>query len=145
LMDVWLEEPVPLDELPARLVKAAPPGLTIHELAEVTLKGPSLQSQLEAAEYRVALETRPGLAERVSELLAAVTLPRERRGKAYDLRPLIETIWLEEGEIGMRLAARPGATGRPDEVLLALRLDPLAPRIHRTRLVFINDEKGDAK
>jgi hypothetical protein len=36
----------------------------------------------------------------------------------------------------MQLAARPGATGRPEEVLLALDLDPLAARIHRTELLL---------
>ena len=33
--------------------------------------------------------------------------------------------------------ARPNATGRPDEVLLALGLDPLALPVHRTQLIFL--------
>jgi hypothetical protein len=36
----------------------------------------------------------------------------------------------------MRLVARPGAMGRPDEVLLALAIDPHAMLIHRTRMIF---------
>lgn len=35
----------------------------------------------------------------------------------------------------MRLAARPEATGRPDEVLDALGLDPLTHVPHRMRLI----------
>jgi hypothetical protein len=36
----------------------------------------------------------------------------------------------------MRLSAREAATGRPDEVLLTLGLDPFAARIERTGLVL---------
>jgi len=139
LMDVWLEESLPMDELLARLLPAAPPGLTIRAVKEVELKGPSLQSRLTAMEYHVRLDPRPDLAERVAALLAAGALPRERRGKSYDLRPLVQDVWLEAEGLGMRLAARPGGTGRPDQVLLELGLDPLALHIHRTQLDFAPD------
>ena len=77
------------------------------------------------------------LEERIEALMGADSLPRERRGKMYDLRPLVERLWIEPGNaIGMQLVARPGAMGRPDEVLLALGLDPHNARIHRTDLVF---------
>lgn len=66
---------------------------------------------------------------------------RERRSKTYDLRPLIEmisviaqadgTAWLK-----MTLAAREGATGRPEEVLSALGIEPETARVERTRLIF---------
>jgi hypothetical protein len=36
----------------------------------------------------------------------------------------------------MRLAAREGATGRPEEVLESLGLDPTAARIERTALIL---------
>ena len=36
----------------------------------------------------------------------------------------------------MRLHLKPGRNGRPDEVLIALGLDPLAARIHRTAIVL---------
>jgi hypothetical protein len=36
----------------------------------------------------------------------------------------------------MRLSARENATGRPDEVISALGGDPLAARVHRTRLIL---------
>ena len=136
LIDIWLEAHVPAVDLLQRLTAAGPPGLTIHSVEEVAIKAPSLQSQLEAAEYDIVLEPLPELGGRVDALLAAVTLPRERRGKSYDLRPLVLSIWPEAQGIGMQLAARPGNTGRADEVLLALGLDALAARIHRTRLIF---------
>lgn len=136
VMDLWLEEAVPLDELPARLSAAAPPGLTIHSVEAVPLKSAALQAQLTAVEYRAAVDPDPELARRVDALLAAASLPRERRGKPYDLRPMVESVWTEGGALWMRLAARPSKTGRPDEVLRALGLDPLGVQIHRTRLIF---------
>jgi hypothetical protein len=77
------------------------------------------------------------------QLLNTETLPRERRGKAYDLRPLVEDLQVRQGEnnrpvLYMRLAAREGATGRPEEVLSALDLDPSAFRVVRTALILHN-------
>ena len=64
----------------------------------------------------------------------AASLPRERRGKSYDLRPLIETLLVKrEGDavqLEMTLSAREAATGRPGEVLRAMDLDPACAHIH---------------
>ncbi len=74
-------------------------------------------------------------------MLAQTTLPRTRRDKAYDLRPLIETLqYAGAADIGhgleMRLTAREGATGRPEEVVAALGCDPAEARYHRRRLLY---------
>ena len=64
----------------------------------------------------------------------------------YDLRPLIEEFSLlpvslsereaQEIKIFMRLAAREGATGRPEEVLDVLGIAFEGTRIERTHLIF---------
>ncbi len=139
LVDVLLEEQHDNDELLASVQHASPAGLVIHSAQAVDSKEPTLQKQIQSATYEARLSETADtsdLAERIEALLNSAELPRERRGKDYNLRPLIETLKSrkEEGEdmtLVMRLAARPGATGRPDEVLLALDLDPLAARIHR--------------
>jgi len=64
------------------------------------------------------------------------------------LRPLIERLWLERcpelvegravgGEVvlGMQLAARAGATARPEAVLDALGMGEAFARYHRRRLL----------
>ena len=79
---------------------------------------------------------------KIETLLNSETILRQRRGKSYDLRPLIKELTLSpEGEnssnkICMRLSAQEGGTGRPEEVLLALDIQPENTRIERTRLVF---------
>jgi hypothetical protein len=62
---------------------------------------------------------------------------RTRRNKEYDLRPLIELLDITyENEIFMRLTAKEGATGRPEEVLDALGIPFEETRIERSRLNF---------
>ncbi len=146
VMDLWLlEDDLDLEALPARLTRFAPPGLRVLSARPVDAKAPALQQALRAAEYQVTLlevEDPASIRARLSDLLAAASLPRERRGKPYDLRPLIlEADWLspdEEGQPRFRLllSARPGATGRPDEVLQALGLPREAAFIERTALFF---------
>ena len=60
-----------------------------------------------------------------------------RRKKEYDLRPLIEELTLnDENHIFMRLTAREGATGRPEEVLDVMGIPLENARIERTKLLF---------
>jgi hypothetical protein len=83
------------------------------------------------------------LRRRVLALLAAEKVVRERRGKTYDLRPLIRDLGVLDTEDGPRLTTRlsqlPGETGRPDELLLALELDPLDVRVHRSSIMLEED------
>ena len=68
------------------------------------------------------------------------TRTRGKRRKPYDLRPLIEELRLVETvdspTLHMRLSLQEGKTGRPDEVLYALGLDPADTRIHRTQIIL---------
>ena len=122
----------------SRIREAAPPGIEIHNIEEIDLQMPKIPNLVDAAEYDVTLlEPVPELDQRVADVLGAETLPRERRGKPYDLRPLIEDIQTPvEQKLALKLAARSGATGRPEEVLLALGIDPIAARVHRTALLL---------
>jgi radical SAM-linked protein len=164
VVDMWLKDndvgatlviaqggdnPSPCADL---LQSAAPPGLTIFNVEEVDERAPALQTQVAAAEYEVtflASVDEPALAGKIATLLEAASLPRERRGKAYDLRPLIlslsiTTVPLPVGEevgarVQMTLSAREGATGRPEEVLAGLGFPFENTRIERTRLIFQSD------
>ena len=145
LLDAWLSKDVPDPDVLSRLAAAAPPGLRIEAVARADPGEPSLPAQVGSAAYDVSLENPPPtdeLKERCEELLAAERLPRQRRGKDYDLRPLIEGLKVEEDGRGLRmqLAAREGATGRPEEVLAALELDPTRAFIRRTGLILVREE-----
>ncbi len=144
LAEIWLEHDVAPHEVAERLRQVQPPGLRVFAVSSLPRELPALQNLVAAAEYEVTLLDAPEvqeLAGRVAALLAASSLPRQRRGKAYDLRPLIEQLEVDPAVRGrvhlrMRLSAREGASGRADEVLLALGLDPARARIQRTRLIL---------
>jgi radical SAM-linked protein len=141
LVDMWLnelsgDEPRPYKNL---LQSAAPPGLTILTVEPVDEHSPALQTQVVAAEYEVSLleaGIRSDLEPKVAKLLAKPSLPRERRGKPYDLRPFIQSLECGENSLQMILSAREGATGRPEEVLAELGIPVEQTRIERTRLIF---------
>jgi radical SAM-linked protein len=143
IVDVWLDGDHPLSEVNASLAGALPPGIRLHNLAEADGHEPALQTRVQAAEYQVTLlDTLPDLDQRLAKVLTAASIPRERRGKPYDLRLLIEDIQPLPDEPGglaclsMRLAAREAATGRPEEVLAELGVGIEAARVHRVQLIF---------
>jgi radical SAM-linked protein len=143
VVDIWLEQSLPLDEIETALQSSLPPGIQLQAVEIIDEKEPTLQTQLLAAEYQITLlEAIPGLDANLEEVCQSASLLRQRRGKAYDLRPLIlELCRLADDENGLQqllavLSAREGATGRPEEVILALGGDPTLARVQRTRLIF---------
>ena len=143
LIDAWLDAVLSLDEVQAALTGVLPPGIRIHSLEAIDLKAPALQTQVQSAEYWVTLlDPLPDLDARLARIVSAASLLRQRRGKSYDLRPLIESIQrLPDGTDGlprleMRLAARESATGRPEEVLAELGVAIEAARVHRVQLHY---------
>jgi radical SAM-linked protein len=139
-MDMKLEHEIPLIDLATRLNETLPSGLQVVSVEQVDERAPALQTQVAAAEYEVTL-TEPvdgsELQRKIDTVIEAQSLPRERRGKTYDLRPLIEALEFPRNDkILMRLTAREGATGRPEEVLDVLGIAFEQTRIERTRLIF---------
>jgi len=149
LVDLWLTSNLALEEVKAYLESAEPPGISLKGFEIVDPASPSLQSQVSASEYLAVLDESTDLNLlnlTIKTILAAATLPRQRRGKTYDLRPLLEELELltRASDISprvlMKLAARSNATGRPDEVLGALGIDSASACLLRTAL-WINDIK----
>ena len=140
VMDMKLEHDIPLTDLPTRLNGTLPSGLQVVEVEQVDERAPALQTQVASAEYEVTLTEhtdRSDLERKIESVMESKAIPRERRGKMYDLRPLLEELKLyPDDKIFMRLAAREGATGRPEEVLDVLTIAFEATRIERTRLIF---------
>jgi radical SAM-linked protein len=140
ILDMRLEREIPLDGLREKLQETLPSGIQMSNIEAVDDKLPALQTLVASAEYEVTLTEaidRSDLERRIESVMRAESIIRERRGKTYDLRPLIEDLKLEAGDkIFMRLAAREGATGRPEEVLDMLGIAFEGTRIERTHLFF---------
>lgn len=145
--DIWLREEWDAQELKNRVIDKLPPGIEVQSVGQIIKKEKSLQSKLRAAEYQVQVEceVEVSLIDRVDSLLAKDEIHRVRRGKEYDLRPLVEKLEVDSHneqvsfQLSMRLTARERATGRPEEVLSALGLDECRTQIHRSKLIFIDN------
>ncbi len=144
LIDVWLERPVDQRELSQSLVPVLPDGLKLRSVQEIRPEAPAMQTQVIATEYRVRVDwDQPAEAasKRVDQILTRMEIPHTRRGKRYNLRPLIESLEVEgvsqeTAVLHVRLSARPGATGRPEAVLDALGLGDAFARYSRTRVIL---------
>jgi radical SAM-linked protein len=141
LLEVWLEQTIDRADIECSLAPALPPGLNILEIDPIDLSSPPLQHLISSAEYQISFDPSPSiefLRDGVVDLLNRANIPRARRGKAYDLRPRIEALEVQfnngNSALKMRLATKEGFTGRPEEVLLTLGLDPDMTHIHRSRL-----------
>lgn len=144
VLDVRLNEEIPTEDISERLKDNLPPDIKVLDVQTVDERLPAMQTLVLSAAYDVHL-TEPidgsELKRRVETLMNTESLIRERRGKTYDLRPLIEMLSIitqADGKawLKMTLAAREGATGRPEEVLAALEIEPETARVERTRLIF---------
>lgn len=143
LLEAWLQDELPLEKIWTHLETALPPGLVIRQVERLDPTLPALQHGLLASDYTLTLlDPLPDLEARLAALLAAKELPRQRRGKPYDLRALIQTIErLPDDPSGkqrlrLRLDARPASTGRPEEVILALGGEAHRTHVHREGLHF---------
>lgn len=143
IADLWLEEPLPVEEIQEALQRALPPGLSLLSLEVVEDALPSLQSCVHAAVYQITFTRAvPNIEQDVQRVLEAKKIIRQRGNKEYDLRPLILSLRLlwdkanPHPKLEMVLSAREGATGRPEEVLKELGIPPQDTLIHRTALLF---------
>lgn len=143
VLDFWLEQTVACEIVQAKLNKTLPADLKIIDTTRVANNLPSLQSLVSASEYQVnfseSLEF-DQLQEQVKQFLSKDTISRTRRGKTFNLRDYIEHLSVIDINntpgLQMRLSSRPGATGRPDEVIECLGYDPYACIIERTKLIY---------
>ena len=143
IIDFWLSDgPGDLDLLESQLLAAKPPGIEIQTIETIDPAAPPLQKKVTAAQYEITLlDQIPHIDQTIESLLNSEAIIRQRRGKSYDLRPLILELGVKgKGSefIQMRLNAQEGSTGRPEEVLMALEIQPENTRIERTSLIIHN-------
>ena len=143
IVDVQLDGEPTAREVASSLERAVPPGILIESVEIIDQNAPTLQSLLEAQEYVITFqEAIPQLDRRLEAVVEAKSLPSRRNNKDYDLRPLIIHIQrLSDDDSGqdrllVRLSAKEGAMGRPEEVIRALGGVPETCRVHRTNLIF---------
>jgi radical SAM-linked protein len=146
LMDVYTVQPMSNHSFAAMVSPQLPQGLEIAQVYSMPLEAPTLQAQMRFAEYevRVIAPDSDKLKHSIENLMTSESLPwqhqRDTGIKSYDLRKLIDRLWLASYDNGfailsMSLRCDSAGAGRPEQVAKALGLDsPLA--IHRTKLIL---------
>jgi radical SAM-linked protein len=139
LADIETSEECDPEALARQISDAVPPGLGDIRVTALPAESPGLEKIVVAGDYlAVPLDGAwpDDLPQKIECLLASATLPRERRGKGYDLRPRILSLGLEGNILTMRLSLTPEATGRPDEVLAALGMESLPVLVKRDKIIL---------
>ena len=148
IMDVFLTCNVPANLFIQMVQPQLPRGIEILDIMQVGLQLPALQSILRFAEYIVEIETDKGSSQIENDLillLAKKSIPwhhkRDTGDKYYDLRLLIDSLWLADKidtgcAIGMRLHCGAEGTGRPEQVARALGFNETPVSIKRVNLIF---------
>jgi radical SAM-linked protein len=125
-----------------------PDGLKVLEATPIGPNVPSLQSQVRFAQYQVEVKTGKNeeeIKKDIDRLLALESLPwhheRDTGRKSYDLRHLIDDIWLVEMKpascvVGMILRCDESGSGRPEQVALALSFAEYPVSLQRTKLLL---------
>ena len=140
LLDFWCDSDEALDMIQSKLTQTVQPGIEIQSLSNIPLKYPALQTLVDSVAYKVLLDDSADLDQihvRLDALKSAPQCLRERRGKTYDLLPLLLSLSFDSAKpahIFMRLLVRPGATGRPEEVLEELGINPFSVDVERVEL-----------
>jgi len=142
LLDFWVNSDEDLHRIQEKLKSALQPGITVKQMHTIPLDNKPLQTLVTAAKYNVFFDVdvkKEDMEDRLKSLISRGTCLRTRRGKEYDLLPLIKSISYMDGTpayLEMTLSSTPGASGRPEEVLDALGIDFTDTSIVRTGLVL---------
>lgn len=148
LMDVFCSRQVSPHWFHGAVSQQLPAGVEILQVYQIELSQPSLPSVIRFVEYEVEVETEKGqkdIEDAIASLLSAKHLPwqhlRDTGPRHYDLRALIDDLWLIEGQrpyctLGMRLRCDSSGSGRPEQVALALGFTPYPRSIHRNKLIL---------
>jgi len=145
IVDIWLDEESELSDLKERINLALPNGLEVFRIEKIDLKDPALQNRINSSVYQAELPpgtSKDAIEQKIRDLLRANELKIIKKGKTINLRERIEGIDLVENGsseqlfLVMRLTQRPGLTGRPDDILKAMGIDPFLTQIERINLII---------
>lgn len=145
LLDLWIDKEENPNDILEQLQNAAPPGLVLESIQVISEHQPALQTMVQFADYEVdfldPMDT-DVLLSKIEKILTENSIPRLRRSKNYDLRPLIKSLEINQKKVDqpvqlfMRMSASPAATGRPEEVLSEMDIRSEDTRITRTQLIL---------
>jgi radical SAM-linked protein len=145
IVDIWLEEENEISGIQDKINSVLPEGLEILSINYISLHEPALQNRMISSIYQVELSlglSKDSIEQKIIQILAVEELTISKREKSINLRERIENIELFENDssgqlsLMMRLSQRSDSTGRPDDVLKAMGVDPFNSKIERISLIY---------
>lgn len=147
VMDVPLEKEVAVEACERAISEALPAGIRCVRCVRVPDDAPAAMAQVRAAEYRF------DFMEEADKLFAALpafmaresvmTVRKTKKGdKVFDLRPLVYSLYEEEGSLRASLALAPEGTAKAEIVLNELAKEAgleKAPRAIATRVRLLSE------
>jgi len=145
-MDIYCAKNVSPPYCTEAVNRELPEGIEIVQAQQVNPTLPALQAVVSFAEYNITVATdkpKEEIEQMIQHLLSLSTLPwqheRDTGVRHYDLRALIQHIWLADYKdgyavIGMKLNCDSNGSGRPEQVSLALGFTDYPHTINRTQL-----------
>jgi radical SAM-linked protein len=128
VLELELDENLPLEEIEARLVGQAPPGIEILSVSRIDTK---LTAHVRRMCYRVALSQDEDVAaiKKAASLVAdraEIVVQRQKpTPRTVNIRPYIRSLLVEEGVLEMDLWVTSQGTAKPEEILGLLGLENL--------------------
>ena len=142
-LDFWMSEDLPNTQIQGALESSLPSDIRLLEVEYVAKDLPAMQAILLSSQYQIYFNksiSQESLQRKVDELLNREVIQRNRRGKVLNLRDQLEDIQTQciddQVILYLQMSARPGATGRPDELLEELGIDPNTCLIERIKLIY---------
>lgn len=148
LIDIYTNDFISPNSFSTYVSRQLPLGIDIVQVYQIANNLPSLQAQMRYAEYLTKVKTvakgENDIKKTISTLLSKKELAwqhkRDTGFRSYDLRELIDDIWLMSwsdncSNIAMRLRCDSKGSGRPEQVIKALGFKQLIS-IHRTKLIL---------
>ncbi len=142
MVDIWFT----LDSIPINIIvkinQALPSGIAVNSCLEVDLKETSIQNRINISVYLIydLPFGKNHLEKKITELMSKNEILYERRGQTINLRDRIINLDLLEinNEIALRMNLKqlPSLTGRPEDVMNILGVEPNKSRIIRQKLLF---------
>lgn len=154
LIDVWLDlsesefDDVRAQHLTALLNQNSPYGLSVKDAKVVPLYSPSLTVLIRSAVYTISADSidRQDFHKRFSELMASPEVMISRREKVFNLKAMIENAEMDESDpdelrLTVQMPAVESSMGRPDELVVALGIDPNECLFSRDYFIFGDQNK----
>jgi len=145
IVDIWFQGDIDLSNLLERINQYLPMGVKVISVLKVDFHESSLQNRVNSVTYlikNIQCISVNQLSERLTDLLNAPSTLIEKRGRQINVRELINSIKIQHYsdpnriEILMNLKHLPGKTGRPEDILQLIGIEPPRTTIIRERLHY---------